>query len=168
MPGPDVSLYIVQSNALPGREDEFNDWYTRRHLPEMLTVPGFASAQRFVASPIRRSPATPPYRYSCLAIYEVTGDPRLAFAALARARAAGAVTRSPAISGDLTAYLFEPVTTRLVAPAVPGLPAAVAAAETSGDSRCFTDPPLVGGGGLPAVPGEGSGERPGVVETHGD
>jgi hypothetical protein len=117
---PDLpSLYVVQSNPVPGREDEFSDWYTSRHLPEMLTVPGFASAQRFAASPIRRSPATPPYRYSSLAIYEVTGDPRLAFDALDRARAAGTVTRSPAISGALSAYLFEPVTARLVAP--PGL-----------------------------------------------
>jgi hypothetical protein len=114
---PDLpSLYVVQSNPVPGREDEFSDWYTSRHLPEMLAVPGFASAQWFVASAIRRSPATPPYRYSGLAIYEVTGDPRLAFDALDRARTAGTVTRSPAISADLAAYLFEPVTTRLAAP----------------------------------------------------
>lgn len=31
-----------------------------------------------------------------------------------------------------------------------------------------TDSSFVGGGGLPAVPGEGSSERPDVVETHGD
>jgi len=114
----DVSLYVVQSNPVPGREQEFSDWYTGRHLPEMLAVPGFASAQRFVASPILRSPATPPCRYSCLAIYEVTGDPRLAFAALDRARQAGTVTGSPAISADLTACLFDPVTPRLVAPTI--------------------------------------------------
>lgn len=119
---PDLpSLYVVQSNPVPGREDEFSDWYTRCHLPQMLTVPGFASAQRFTASPVLRSPATPPYRYSSLAIYEVTGDPRLAFHALARAREAGAVTRSPAIAGDLSAYLFEPVSPRLFAPSAPGL-----------------------------------------------
>lgn len=121
MPQPDgPSLYVVQSNPVAGREQEFNDWYTSRHLPEMLTVPGFASAQRFAASPILRSPASSPCRYSCLAIYEVTGDPRLAFDALDRARAAGTVTRSPAISADLAAYLFDPVTTRLVAPTTPG------------------------------------------------
>jgi hypothetical protein len=34
--------------------------------------------------------------------------------------------------------------------------------------RCPADPSLVGGGCLPAVPGEGSGERPGVVETDGE
>ena len=115
------SLYVVQSNPVPGREEEFHDWYTSRHLPEMLTVPGFASAQRFAASPVLRTPATPPSRYSCLAIYEVTGDPRLAFAALARARESGTVTRSPAIASDLAAYLFDPVTPRLVAPTASGL-----------------------------------------------
>jgi hypothetical protein len=108
------SLYIVQSNPVANREDEFNDWYTRRHLPDMMTVPGFACAQLFAASPILRSSGMPPYRYSRLAIYQVTGDPRLAFDALARAKDAGMVT-SPAIAADRAAYLFEPITRRLLA-----------------------------------------------------
>ena len=33
---------------------------------------------------------------------------------------------------------------------------------------CSPDSSFVGGGGLPAVPGEGSSERSDVVETHGD
>jgi SAM-dependent methyltransferase len=36
------------------------------------------------------------------------------------------------------------------------------------DSRCSGDSSFVGGEGLPAVSGEGSGEGPGVVETDGD
>lgn len=107
------SLYIVQTNPVAGRDDEFNDWYTRRHLPDMMTVHGFAGAQLFAASPILRSPGMPPYRYSHLAIYEITGDPRLAFDALARAKDAGMAT-SPAIAADRAAYLFEPITRRLL------------------------------------------------------
>jgi hypothetical protein len=109
------SLYLVQSNPVPGREQEYGDWYTNRHLPEILAVPGFASAQRFVVSPVVRGPAMPPSRHSHLAVYEITGDPRLAFEALACAREAGAVSRCGAIA-DLAAHLFEPITARLLAP----------------------------------------------------
>jgi CubicO group peptidase (beta-lactamase class C family) len=41
-------------------------------------------------------------------------------------------------------------------------------AEGAGDSGCSADSSFVGGGRLPAVPGEGSSERSGVVEAHGD
>jgi hypothetical protein len=113
------SLYLVQSNPVAGREDEFNDWYTRRHLPDIMTVPGFASAQRFVASPVLRRPGLPPYRYSYLAIYEITGDPRLAFDALAHAREAGMAT-STAVAADYAAYLFDPITFRMLPRPAPG------------------------------------------------
>jgi hypothetical protein len=109
------SLYLVRSNPVPGREREYGDWYTHRHLPEILAVPGFASAQRFVLSPVVRSPAMAPSRYSYLAVYEITGDPKLAFEALAGAREAGTVSRCAAIA-DLAADLFEPIAGRLLAP----------------------------------------------------
>ena len=109
-----TGLYIVRSNPVPGQEAEYDDWYTRRHLPEMLAVPGFASAQRFVLSPVARSPRMPPSRYSHLAIYEISGDPGEAFLALARARAAGALSRSAAIDPGFAAHVFEPITGRLL------------------------------------------------------
>jgi hypothetical protein len=110
------SLYIVRSNPVPGRETEYDDWYTRRHLPEMLTVPGFASAQRFVLSPVARDPRRPPSRYSHLAIYEISGDAEQAFQALARARAAGTMSGSRAIDRGFAAHLFTPLTPRLLPP----------------------------------------------------
>lgn len=105
------SLYIAQSNPVAGREDEYHEWYTRQHLPDMLQVPGFVGAQRFASSPIMRSPQTPPYPYSHLVIYEIAGDPRLALDALAHARDAGMVMSS-AIAADRIGYLFEPITLR--------------------------------------------------------
>jgi len=39
--------YLVLTNAVPGREEEFNRWYTEQHLPDVLRVPGVVSAQRF-------------------------------------------------------------------------------------------------------------------------
>lgn len=108
------SLYVVRSNPVPGREDEYNDWYTRRHLPEILTIPGFASAQRFVLSPPAGGGAEPPPSHSYLAIYEITADPSVAFAALARARTAGAISSSPALAAGFEAHLFAPITPRLL------------------------------------------------------
>lgn len=115
------SLYIVHSSPVPGREQEYHDWYGR-HLAQLLAVPGFASAQRFALSPVARSAAMPPARHSHLAIYEITGDPGLAFGALERARSAGAVTPSAAVAGDIAGHLFVPVTRRLLAPGADGGP----------------------------------------------
>src|SRR5215831_16486599 len=42
-------------------EAEFNDWYDREHIPLRMRVPGFRSAQRYVASGTRHY----------LAIYEM-------------------------------------------------------------------------------------------------
>src|SRR5690606_19186746 len=39
--------YVVLSNPVPGRDQEYNDWYSNRHLADVVAVPGFVSAQRF-------------------------------------------------------------------------------------------------------------------------
>ena len=48
-------LLISLSNAVEGKEDEFNDWYTNRHMLDLLAVDGFVAAQRF-----RRANVEPP------------------------------------------------------------------------------------------------------------
>ena len=40
-------IQLVYSNPVPGMEDEFNEWYSSRHVHEILRVPGYLSAQRF-------------------------------------------------------------------------------------------------------------------------
>lgn len=40
-------VYVVRSNPVPGRDAEYNRWYTERHLADVVAVPGFVSAQRF-------------------------------------------------------------------------------------------------------------------------
>ena len=57
--------------ADPSREDEYNDWYTNTHIPDMLAGPGFISAQRYKRVDPATTPAqTPAY----LAIYELEAD----------------------------------------------------------------------------------------------
>ncbi len=40
-------VLVVMSNPAPGKEQEYNDWYTNVHLGDVLKVPGIVSAQRF-------------------------------------------------------------------------------------------------------------------------
>ena len=44
-------VLLVMTEPLPGKEDEFNDWYSNVHLHELVKVPGIAAAQRFEAVP---------------------------------------------------------------------------------------------------------------------
>ena len=56
---------VVETNAVPGRDAEFNSWYQEIHLPEVLAAPGFKSARRY-----RRVDEGGAHTY--LAIYEIT------------------------------------------------------------------------------------------------
>lgn len=41
--------YILQviSRAMPGRDDEYNEWYNSVHAHEVLALPGFLSCTRY-------------------------------------------------------------------------------------------------------------------------
>ena len=57
-------LFLVYTDLIdPKYEEEFNAWYNTEHLPELLTLPGFLDAARYVAT--RGAP-----KY--LAVYELT------------------------------------------------------------------------------------------------
>jgi hypothetical protein len=61
---------LVLTNAVKGRDDEFNKWYDNQHIPDALDVPGYVAAQRFALADVQMpgAPASP-WRY--LAIYEI-------------------------------------------------------------------------------------------------
>lgn len=41
-------IYLLRAELNQGApEEEWNRWYDEKHVPELLTVPGFVSAQRF-------------------------------------------------------------------------------------------------------------------------
>lgn len=58
--------FMAQCNAFDGREADFNAWYDGQHLPDMLKIPGFISAERFTLV------GDGTYRF--LAIYEMDTD----------------------------------------------------------------------------------------------
>lgn len=67
--------------ALPDVEDEFNRWYQDTHLPEVLAVPGFVAASRWVETGINMLglPWVSPHRY--LAVYELASQKQSDFEA---------------------------------------------------------------------------------------
>jgi hypothetical protein len=68
------NLQIVFSRFPDGvSEDEFNEWY-EAHLPEILSIPGFVSAQRYRLDPVVVDDDVP-VRYRFMALYEIEGDP---------------------------------------------------------------------------------------------
>lgn len=76
------NLQIVFSR-MPDHVDEasFNEWYDA-HLPEILSIPGFVSAQRYRLEPVVvDEDAGVRYRY--LAVYEVDSDPEALRVAMA-------------------------------------------------------------------------------------
>jgi hypothetical protein len=65
------TYYTVYSNPMPGKDAEFNDWYTNVHLAEVLQIDGFVSAQRFQLAELQVI-NDQPYRY--MAMYEIEND----------------------------------------------------------------------------------------------
>jgi len=42
-------MYVLNEPE-PGREAEYNDWYSNRQAPDVVSIPGFVSAQRSALS----------------------------------------------------------------------------------------------------------------------
>ena len=64
-------LLLVSADAASGQDEQFQRWYDEVHLPDVLAVPGFVRAQRFVAVPSVHG-ESPAHRY--LAVYELETD----------------------------------------------------------------------------------------------
>ncbi|MCB5944272.1 DUF4286 family protein [Acidocella sp. KAb 2-4] len=71
-------VLVVLSNPVAGKDDEYNAWYTKQHLPDVLRVPGFKAARRFSFAGAGET------QWKYMAIYEFeAADPAQALAALA-------------------------------------------------------------------------------------
>jgi hypothetical protein len=65
-------LFVVNTNPVEGREQEYNEWYTTRHIADLLALPGVISARRFVLSDAQLTDKAHPFKY--LALYEIETD----------------------------------------------------------------------------------------------
>ena len=104
----DRLIYIVLSNATPGDDDEFNEWYTGTHIPDVLAVPGFVAAQRFR---FLDNPALKPSPFRYAALYEIrASEAHAAFADLTARVEAGRIPLTPTLmTQGLHAAPFMPL-----------------------------------------------------------
>ena len=103
---------LVFSNPVKGKEQEYNEWYTNKHLHDVLTVKGFTAAQRFKLVEDQMSDDNP-YKY--MAIYEIEGeDVKESLDALADAAAKGKMEISSSLDiQSLANWVFTPITERI-------------------------------------------------------
>jgi hypothetical protein len=95
-----ITTYIqtVHSRALDGREAEYREWYLTTHIPELLSLPGFVSADlhRMIA------PAGAPAQFLCIYTIE-TSD----FSAVQAAMVAAGASTVPSPAMDVAATRVE-------------------------------------------------------------
>jgi len=107
--------FVVFSNPVAGKEDEYNDWYNRHHIPDVLNVPGFVSGHRFELADTQFSRDEKKHRY--LALYEIETDDIAATLKELRARGGTAdIVPSDAIDmQNVATYIFQPVAEKVMA-----------------------------------------------------
>ncbi len=102
--------YVVLSNPVAGREDEYNDWYSNRHLADVTAVPGFVAAQRFRLMDDAGEDGAPRQRY--MAVYTMeTDDPHAAVEQLKALVQSGKIEMSEAFAmEDMAIHMYEAIT----------------------------------------------------------
>ena len=102
-------LLTVFTNPVEGKEDEYNEWYSNVHVQEVVTIPGFVSAQRFALSESQMG-GTPSYRY--LAIYEIEA-PSVEIALQALRDARPHLNMTDAIANERELWAYTPITDKV-------------------------------------------------------
>ncbi|MGV9423324.1 hypothetical protein ACWDO7_03405 [Streptomyces sp. NPDC003656] len=106
--------YVVLTNPVEGREDEYNEWYTNTHVHDALKVPGFVGAQRFKLADAQRNEAPYPWKY--LALYEIeTDDLQKSIDELSARYNTADMVISEALHPERLGLIFEELTPRVEA-----------------------------------------------------
>ena len=115
---PQTYYFYVFSNPVPGHEDEYNKWYDRQHAADVVSIPGFVNAQRYVKSdtPFFRVADVQVPKY--LIIYKiVTPDLEAVFAEVERRLESGETYMSPAYDRKNSQnYVYKPLGPELKGP----------------------------------------------------
>jgi hypothetical protein len=98
-------VFAVYSNPVAGREQEYNEWYSHRHLEDLLACPGILSARRLTLAHQQVSDVATPFKY--FSLYEIETDNLQEFIDELTARAGTErMPRSSAL-GDYSAVLWK-------------------------------------------------------------
>ena len=65
---------MVFLNAAAGKDEEFNTFYTTRHIFDVTAIPGFVSGQRFVRNETQMTPNVEPKLANYLALFQIRAD----------------------------------------------------------------------------------------------
>jgi hypothetical protein len=86
-PGLHRYVFLVFANPIPGKEAEFNDWYTNTHMGDLVQLQGWMGAQRFrIVNDVSPRPSAAGYEHGYLIVWDL--EDTEANAALSRMTAA--------------------------------------------------------------------------------
>jgi len=98
-------VFAVHSNPVAGREQEYNDWYSNRHLDDLLACSGVTAARRLTLADQQIREGPQPFNY--LALYEIeTDDPQNFFDELSSRIGTDQMPRSTAL-GEVSPVLWK-------------------------------------------------------------
>ncbi len=98
------NFMIVLSNAKPGRDAEYMDWYEKVHLGEICSIPGCKNGHMYEVD-AEASAAPPVARY--MSIYELElDDPKVFLAAIREKGRSGKLQRSDAVDAATSQIFF--------------------------------------------------------------
>ena len=104
-------VMFVMTNCEAGKDAEFNDWYDRIHLPDVLKVPGVVAAQRYKLTDEQRRDTRPDYGY--MAAYQVESNNLVETFRIMNEELPKAY-KSPTLLKPTWAYFFQPIGKRQV------------------------------------------------------
>jgi predicted alpha/beta superfamily hydrolase len=68
---PKGIMFVPSQPATPAREDEYHQWYSKTHIPEVCEVDGVVAARRYkIADPAQADAGASTY----IALYELDAD----------------------------------------------------------------------------------------------
>lgn len=117
---PKAMMMVFSKAASPEVEEQYNQWYSEKHLPDLTRVPGLISATRYkLDKSVQPMPGIGGDHRDYLAVYEIEGDSPadLKFFAdsLVKALEQGVADISPTLDMvDISASFVLPITERMV------------------------------------------------------
>lgn len=101
--------YLVLTRPKAGQEEEYNHWYSKRHIFDLVAIPGVTAARRYKLL----DPSTQADAGNYLAVYELS-DVDLAIGGIAERRGTDRMPSSDAIDRDASkGIIFRPLWDRL-------------------------------------------------------
>lgn len=102
-------VLVVFTNAVDGQDYEFNRWYDDVHIPDLLKIPEFRSAQRFRLSGAQRMP--PPFAWRYMALYEIeTEDLSKVISIITERAGTPAMPLTDALQTERIGWYFDTIT----------------------------------------------------------